>query len=48
MACGEAAKWTQTRLQWCASDFEFQRYGVYDRIAGLCKELNGHQKVSVF
>ena len=26
----------------------FQRYGVYERIAHLYRELNGHQKVSIF
>jgi len=26
MACGGIAKWTRTRLQWCASDFESAAY----------------------
>jgi len=36
---------TRYRYQWILS---FKRYGVYDRIARLCKELNRHQKVSIF
>lgn len=33
MACGGIAKWTRTRLQWCASDFESGAFSVPKKTA---------------
>lgn len=39
MACGGIAKWTRTRLQWCASDFEWLYRFCFPQQSALHRSL---------